>query len=713
MNFDLILKEDESIKDPVILNKTIFDFYSGGDRGEWENKVNEDWEVYNGKIWDTEDANAVKARGEPVYEINIAQPACERLIAQIIANQPSFRVLPRENSDVQMASAMCALGSYIWDLNDGNTKLARGVEDFIVPGMMVLHSYIDSEGEFVIGTLDNREVYFDPNAKEPDGSDSQHIIVSSVPSKEQIQAIYPDFDFKNAEEESTAKGSNTRYDNNARPTYVNSTIHKKYRIIDRYSKVKVMSVTVYDPNGGYEQTVTKEQFGELIIKKVILKSTVQNGVVGQPTMLMDEDKMEYARGLMQQFGDIVSIQQTPQGIMEIPFNGIGVKFTELTIGEAIEANLLEIKQYYKTQIQRTITIGNKLYGQYLYPTNKFPFGIAMHHHSRNPYPYGDMRNVKDLQYQANKTESLITVHQSVSTHPKVLIGRGTANKDKIEQQLRDAGCLVVEVDMDLGEPKFLQPVPLPSELYKNLDDKIGQIERTMGSYSFQDGNVSNAPDTFKGTLALDEMGQRRSGFKRKKIVNAINQLFAWISDMIPYVYTEQKMIRILLPNHTDPKEFIFNQPVKDGVITRIKNDLSANRFDLIMNDDSLNLVNKMARSQQLTDWFERGIIKDNVPILLSSGLPGVDEIIKRQDVIVQQQGMIEQLQNQLKDMEGQVQSLTRENIHKDQEVEVEKFKTKTHQVGAKLEAGTTLALARMGDEVKKHKNGSTNSNRKE
>ncbi len=236
----------------------------------------------------------------------------------------------------------------------------------------------------------------------------------------------------------------------------------------------------------------------------------------------------------------------------------------------------------------------------------------------------------------------------------------------------------------------------------------------MGSYSFQDGNVSNAPDTFKGTLALDEMGQRRSGFKRTKIINAINQLFAWISDMIPYVYTEQKMIRILLPNHTDPKEFIFNQRVKDGVITSIKNDLSINRFDLIMNDDSLSLVNKMARSQQLTDWYERGIIKDNVPILLSSGLPGVDEIIKRQDVIVQQQGVIEQLQGQLEEMQGQIQSLTRENIHKEQKVEVEKFKTKVSQVGSKIEANALLATARMNDEVKKKKNGgSTNSNHKE
>lgn len=702
MEYDLFLKEDSAIKDPVQLNEELYNLYSSGARSQWEDSVNDDWEVYNGKIWSKEDAAIVKARQQPVYEINLIRPGIQRLVSQIVSNKPSFRAIPREQSDIEMASAVCALGSYIWDRNYGNQKLAKGVEDFEVSGMMVLHG-CTYDGDFEISLLDNRDVYIDPNSKEEDASDAAHIIISTVATKEQIQEKYPDFDFEGAQTTVESKGSNARFDDNNRTTYLNDTIHKKYRIIDRYSKIKVSSFIVYDDNTGWEKTLTKEEFAEYVKQPIFIRTVVNQG---QPLVIIRPQDIQYAQNIIAQFGNRFSAVITEQGIVEVPFQGEGFELTPTTVGDAIKANLLKLKKIDETRIQRFMTIGKKFYYEGIMPTDKYPFGIAMLHHNRNPYPYGDIRLVKDLQYQANKTESLLTAHQANATNIKVIVGRGQ-DVTEIENKFAKAGAAVIQVDFELGEPIIVHPIPMPNELYKNLADKKQQIEDILGTYAFQWGDANSAPETFRGTLALDEMGQRGSTTKRAKIIHAINRLFAWISDMIPHVYTQQKMIRILMPNHADPQTFVFNEPKRNGIIMEILNDLTVNKFDLVIADDSLMLNNKIAKAQLLTEWYQSGIIKDNVPILLASGLPGVDEIIKRQDIIVQLQQQLAQAMQEIKRLQGDLQTATRAEVEAEKKVEVHKFKTDLAKAANKIEASVQLAQQRLTDftkEKKKEKN---------
>lgn len=698
MEYDLFLKEDNSIKDPVQLNEEIFNLYSGGRRKNWEDEVNEDWEIYNGKIWEKDDAAIVKARQQPVYEINLARPGIQRLVAQIVANKPNFRALPREHSDIELATAMCALGSYIWDRSYGNQLLAKGVEDFEVGGMMVLHACTYT-GEFELSLLDSRDVYIDPNSKEEDGSDAAHIIISTISSKEQIQEKYPDFDFEGATSTIEAKGSSLRYDNNERTTYVNDTIHKKYRIIDRYTKIKIPSIIIYDDNTGWEATLTKEEFAQYVNQPIFIRTVVGKG---QPLVIIKPQDIEYTMGIIQRLGNMFSIVVSEQGIAEIPFQGEGFELMPSTVGEAIQSDLLKVKKLDETRIQRFMTIGKKFYYEGIMPTDKYPFGISMLHHNRNPYPFGDIRLIKDLQYQANKTESLLTAHQANATNIKVIVGRGQ-DVAEIENKFAKAGAAVIQVDFELGAPIIVQPISMPNELYKNLSDKKQQIEDILGSYTFQWGDASNAPETFRGTLALDEMGQRSSSLKRAKIIHAINKLFAWVSDMIPHVYTQQKIIRIIIPNHTDPQTFIFNQPVKSGVITEILNDLSMNKFDLVIADESLMLNNKIAKAQLLTEWYQAGIIKDNVPILMESGLPGVGEIIKRQDIIIQLQEQLGRAVEEIKKLQGDLQTAQRAEVEAEKKVEVQKFKTDLSRASNKIESSVQLAQQRLNDFTKEKK----------
>ena len=67
------------------------------------------------------------------------------------------------------------------------------------------------------------------------------------------------------------------------------------------------------------------------------------------------------------------------------------------------------------------------------------------------------------------------------------------------------------------------------------------------------GDVGSAPQTFKGTVALDEYGQRRIKSKKDDIEYSVNQLARAVVGLMQYVYTSEKVIRLMQPNNK-PKE---------------------------------------------------------------------------------------------------------------------------------------------------------------
>ena len=85
---------------------------------------------------------------------------------------------------------------------------------------------------------------------------------------------------------------------------------------------------------------------------------------------------------------------------------------------------------------------------------------------------------------------------------------------------------------------------MPNELYKNEADAKADIERIHGIYALMQGDMG-AAQTFKGTVALDEYGQRRIKSKRDDIEEGINQLAKVVIGLIQQVYTDQKVMRIM------------------------------------------------------------------------------------------------------------------------------------------------------------------------
>jgi len=200
------------------------------------------------------------------------------------------------------------------------------------------------------------------------------------------------------------------------------------------------------------------------------------------------------------------------------------------------------------------------------------------------------------------------------------------------------------------------------------------------------------------------MMQRRTAFKKKKIESGMNQLAKVISQMIPMTYTEQKIIRILKPNHRGIKEIMYNQPqINDNGELEILNDLSVDRYDIQVISGSMLPTNKMQRREEKLRLYELGLLKDPEWYLRDMDEPDVDEILQRESLINQAQAQIQQLEQKVKELTGDLQTAQRESLQSKMQSKVAGFNAELKGTSSEIKSKAQLAIMRMGDEVKKKK----------
>ena len=312
--------------------------------------------------------------------------------------------------------------------------------------------------------------------------------------------------------------------------------------------------------------------------------------------------------------------------------------------------------------------------------------------------------VKGLQSYINKIRSLIVAHASSSTNVKLLIPRGSMNKRQLEEEWGRAGTAVIEFDPELGQPIVAGPIPLPNELYKNEADAKADIERILGIYALMQGDPSAMPQTYKGTLAIDEYGQRRIKSKRDDIEEGINQIGKVVVGLIQATYTSLKVMRILQPNHK-PKEVKINEPVYDQISGQFLgklNDVTVGKYDVLVVSGSTLPSNRYARFEYYMDLYKNGII-DQLEVLKQTDVANVEDVLNRNSKMQKLMSQVQGQDKQIKDLQGDLQTARRELVHARQRVEVEKYKANLNQSSNRADMASKLYAARTEDELKKVK----------
>ena len=699
----------------------LFSDYSSA-RKLWSRQAVEDSEFRSGKQWKKEQVNALRARAQEPLVVNVIHPAVEQAKAMLTSNAPKFQSTGRDTSDTKVGRIFSDLMAWVWDISVGNAELKRCIDDYYVKGMGVMMSYIKPDadfgrGEVMVKSIDPLSVYIDPDAEDPFCRDASNIVVAKRMTEKELIEIYPEFEETIRASQETSHISD--YDENRfglfdeevvpqsrKQSLLNVDDERELEVFERYTKIKTPYYKIFDPFENREIIIKDPQYAEYREEPAVILTTAKDQQI-----LTEKQSVNQYMQIAEQVGKVYHLEQDPQTGQPVPVKGEETldSIPESTVsidiidkGILIDSDKIMVTKVMNTNIKQCISVGDEYLYSIVLPIEDYPIVPFMNGHNRNPYPTSDVRLVRGLQEYINKIRSLIVAHASSSTNVKLLIPRGSMNKKQLEEEWAKAGTAVIEFDPELGQPIVAGPVPLPNELYKNEADAKQDIERILGIYTFMQGDVGGAPQTFKGTIAMDEFGQRRINSKKDDIESSLNQLARSVVGLIQFVYQSEKTVRLIQPNNK-PVEVKINQNIYDDVsgqlIEKI-NDITVGKYDIIVVSGSTLPSNRWARFEYYMELYKSGLI-DQTEVLKQTDVADMEGVLERAGQMQKLMQQVQQQTEQIKKLKGDLQTAQRESIHDRKRVEVKEFEKKLAKAEAKAEMATQLYKERASDELKK------------
>ena len=709
----------------VKLTEELLREYSGA-RAEWAKQAVEDSEFRSGAQWTKSQVDTLKSRNQSPVVVNCIHNAVEQAKALLTTNKPRFQATGREDSDVKTARVISDIMEWVWDNSNGNVVLKQAIDDYYVKGMGCIMVYPDmnadfGKGEVMLKSVDPMDVFIDPSSRDTYAQDANHIMIAKKIMQSQLLLQYPDYTEIISEAKET--GLLEDYSTSRDHTELNQQIgpynrgntrsaldgDRELEVIERFTKVKTPMVRVYDPYEPREYIFTEAEYKEYLKRPAFIVHKL--GV--DPIYLTSKEDVEQANAMYEQFDGVYHEYLDTNTGMPVKLKGeeqqgsIPNSTTRLiptSMLDLVQDKMIQTTAIKCDRVRCIITVGDQLLVDYMKPIDFYPILTLMNHHDRNPFPQSDVRLVKGLQEYVNKIRSLIIAHASSSTNVKLLIPRGSVDKRNLEQEWAKAGTAVVEFDPELGQPIVAGPVPLPNELYNNEKEAKEDIERILGIYALMQGDQGASPQTYKGTIALDEFGQRRIRSKKDDIESFLNQLGKVVVQMIQWIYTEEKTIRLIQPNRS-PKDVQVNQLVFDdftnAILGRI-NDVTVGRYDVQVVSGSTMPSNRWARFEYYKELFSMGVI-DQTELLKQTDVADMEGVLERAGIQAQQSGQIEQLTEEVKKLKGDLQTAQRESLHDRKRVELKDFEVKLAKLEAQMSAAAQLYKNRTNDHLKQIK----------
>lgn len=697
-------------------SNNLLEDYKSAERQNWITQAMEDEEFRSGAQWTQKQIDVLKGMRMSPVAVNVLKPTVSQAVAMLTSNSPRFQSTAFEDSDVKLGRLMADLMQNVWYQSTGDQELKLSIDDYYVKGLGVLQAYVDSmadfgNGEVFIRSVNPFHVYVDPNSSDIYWRDAAHILIAEILSRERLLFLFPDDKEKvlkakrwyPGDEEEPTSGTRERTEGQElTQTHLEASI--LHLAIDRYTKDRVPFHHIYDQFSDDEFILNDDGYAEWRNKvgyKIYSTSRDRPLVITS-----DFDIRAYTRifettgGVfhLNQEGNIVPGEENLQGIP-----GTTQIMEAATLGSMVDDGTLISNNVLISRIYRVFSVGDQeLFSGYI-ETEHYPIVPIQNHFSRNPYPMSDVRFVRGLQQYLNKTHSLIMAHASNSTNVKVFVDQASTNIKEMEKKFAQAGAAIIPIDFEGGaaSPVIAAPIPLPNELYRNMAETKSEIEHILGIYSFAGGDAAAAPSTFKGTIAIDEFGQRRIKSKRDDIEGSMNQLGKVVIDLIQDTYTEHKTIRLLQPNNAT-KVIELNKPLYDeisGELIGKLNDPAVGKHDLIVVSGSTLPSNRWAIAEYYLDLMQAGVI-DRIEVLKKTDVADAEEVNARMNEVHLLSQALQAAQDRIGELEGDMQTADRELRTADRQVEREKFKGQLRGEMEATKATRVLTQQRLNDKLK-------------
>ena len=625
------IKEDDKAREI----REIFQRYAEA-RRDWDVDGRDAIDFTLGNHYTEEESEVLQSVGQADFTIDRIYAAIDKLKSLMTSRPVKFGVTAREDSDTKLANVWRTLLEYIYDISDGQHHFKQAVHDYATAGIGYFYAYIEPEsdygrGEVMFTHVNPFRVYVDPASRDRYFKDAANILMSTILTKEQLLDLYPDVeeflpniethnmsDYYDDYPDSQQKNSQNIFT----PAEVEdkdyeSTIAQRYRIIERFSKVRVPYYRVADQQNNTETIMSATAF----------------------EMFMADN--------------------------EAKFNNNTFAFVEIP----------------QTRIKVTASLGQVLLYETILDTDTYPIVPIPNIWTNTPYPKSDVNKVKDMQRLLNKLFSLALSHAQTSAGLKLLVPQGSVESiSQLEKDWANPNA-VIEYDPSYGEPHFPSPQPLTSQFYALINQVERYIDLNFGVPELLQGFKEGAPQSVRGTMLLAQMGEGRGASKLRDIEMALQQLGKVLYQMSKEHYTFEKKFRIVQPNNDITQFAINNRLYDDKTkeLVKIENDITAGQFDVRIISGSTMPNNKHAEYQMYLEAYQLGLI-DRTEALKKTEIFDKEGVLQRTGEVQQMQGIIKQLQDQIKILSGDLQSAQRESMSDRKRVEVQKFKSELDKV---------------------------------
>ena len=234
---------------------------------------------------------------------------------------------------------------------------------------------------------------------------------------------------------------------------------------------------------------------------------------------------------------------------------------------------------------------------------------------------------------------------------------------------------VIEYDPSIGVPVVPPMTPMGPEIVQLIMMAKHMIEYQFGIFESSMGGQQSA-ETFRGTMAVDEFGQRRMKSKLRDIEMSLTRVGQVLLEWSQSFYTIEKYYKVLLPTG-DTVQGTLNQKAHDRKTNAIQrlNDITTGRYDVIVVSGSTLPSNRWAEWEVYKEAYTLKLI-DREETLKKSEIFDTEGVLERTGEIQQLSGQLQKALDQVSDLEGDLQTAQREAVHAKKQVEVEKFKTR-------------------------------------
>ena len=154
-----------------------------------------DEDFYDGLQWSEQDIAELEARGQAAYVYNKVKPTIDWVIGTEKRTRIDFKVLPREEDDVDGAETKTKLLKYLSDVNKTPFHRSRAFSDQVKAGVGWLEDGIraDPEEELLYSRAESwRNIIYDSSSMERDMKDARFIFRLRWTDLDIAQAYFPD-----------------------------------------------------------------------------------------------------------------------------------------------------------------------------------------------------------------------------------------------------------------------------------------------------------------------------------------------------------------------------------------------------------------------------------------------------------------------------------------------------------------------------------------